>query len=78
MSKDSFDPVGIARDNKGLIIAADNKNNRIHIDSYGEGLLCISNNVQHPYGICLDSNDNLFVAEMDTRKVKKFRYYKYM
>ena len=78
-SKDSFDPVGITTDNNGLIIAADNKNNKIHIiDPEGEDLLCISNNVQHPYGICLDSKDKLFVAEMDTRKVKKFRYYNYL
>ena len=56
MSKDSFDPVGITTDNNGLIIAADNKNNRIHIiDPEGEDLLCISNNVQHPYGIKTNS-----------------------
>ncbi|XP_062580008.1 uncharacterized protein LOC134242018 [Saccostrea cucullata] len=65
-----FDPLGITTDSQGHILTADYNNNCVHIiDQDGQFLRYIDCVLSGPWGMCIDTNDNLFVAQYGNRQV---------
>jgi hypothetical protein len=70
-----FCPRGITTDSQSHIITADENNDCVHvIDKDRQFLRYIECGLNKPVGLCINSNNNLFVAEWGKEQVKKIKY----
>ncbi|XP_052679875.1 E3 ubiquitin-protein ligase TRIM36-like [Crassostrea angulata] len=78
--KKSLDPHGITTDSQSRILIADRKICNIHIlEEDGQFIRYICNDKYEsgiPWGICVDTSDNLFITDWGFGNVKKVQYYK--
>lgn len=74
--KDLTKPKGIAALPSGLVYLADWGNNRVLKLQYEKGSLdiksIISQNLEHPFGVAVDSRGNLYVTDMNHCQIKVF------
>jgi gas vesicle protein len=73
-----FCPRGIATNSQSHIITTDHYNKCVHIIYQdGQFLRYIDCGLRKPWGLCIDTNDNLFVAQFKNKRVKKIKYLTY-
>ncbi|XP_062590055.1 tripartite motif-containing protein 2-like [Saccostrea cucullata] len=71
----SYIPRGITTDSQSHILVADYHNHCVHILHQDGQFLCyLDCGLKYPYGLCVDTNDNLFVAQERNKQVKKIKY----
>uniref|UniRef100_A0A8W8LTD5 B box-type domain-containing protein n=1 Tax=Magallana gigas TaxID=29159 RepID=A0A8W8LTD5_MAGGI len=75
-NQQQFHPFGIATDSQSHILTSDSDNHCIHIIDADGNFLRHLNSFSDPWGICVDENDILYVAELITGNVKKIKYLK--
>ena len=74
-TKKQFKPYGIATDRQGMILISDCWNYFIHIaDQDGKFQGYIDNDRVTLFGLCVDSRDNLYVAECNSGLLKIFQH----
>ncbi|XP_062585784.1 uncharacterized protein LOC134247427 [Saccostrea cucullata] len=72
-----FSPRGITTDSQSHILTADYNNDCVHIiDQDGQFLRYIDCGLSEPRGLCIDTNDNVFIAQQANKQVKKIKYLK--
>ncbi|XP_062616406.1 uncharacterized protein LOC134278093 [Saccostrea cucullata] len=70
-----FSQRGISTDSHSHILSADEYNDCVHIiDQVGQFLHYIVCGLSDPWGLCTDTNDNLFDAQYGNRQMKKLKY----
>jgi hypothetical protein len=73
--KKPFIPRGITTDSWNYILTVDVNNDCIHIiDQDGKFLRYLDCELSEPCGMCIDTNNNLLVAQRSINKVKKIKY----
>ncbi|XP_065944971.1 uncharacterized protein [Magallana gigas] len=74
--KEPFQPRDITTDSQSRILTSDRSKNCIHIlNQNGQFIRYIDNcDLDCPWGLCVDNNDNLFVCEFFKSNVKQIKY----
>uniref|UniRef100_K1PWB5 Tripartite motif-containing protein 2 n=1 Tax=Magallana gigas TaxID=29159 RepID=K1PWB5_MAGGI len=75
--QESFNPRGITTDSLCRILISDSQNRRIHIiDQDGQFLRYIDScGLYRPIALCINTEDNIFVADEGTGQVNVIEYY---
>ncbi|XP_061169016.1 uncharacterized protein LOC133178295 [Saccostrea echinata] len=72
-----FNPLGITTDSQSHILTADSYNDCVHVmDQDGQFLCYIECGLSQAWGLCTDTNDNLYVTQQIKNEVKKIKYQK--
>lgn len=74
----SFKPLGVTKDSQSRLLTADSDNHCIHILDQDEQFLRYINNcdLANPFGLCMDTYDNLIVCDFCKGDLKKIKYSK--